>query len=131
MVLTAYSALSLVTSSCLPPSPRGLNGISCPGWADDASARLSISNGCQDHTPSPYATAPFVLRARGIAHEARPPCDIVAPDAARVHRIPRSTFVTIAIRPSLVEAGWRDETTYFRKTEAQYFSREDWQAKSR
>jgi hypothetical protein len=31
----------------------------------------------------------------------------------------------------LVEAGWRDETTYFRKTEAQYFSREDWQAKSR
>jgi hypothetical protein len=23
----------------LPPSPRGLNGISCPGWVDDASAR--------------------------------------------------------------------------------------------
>jgi hypothetical protein len=26
-----------------------------PGWADLISARLSISNGCQDHTTSPYA----------------------------------------------------------------------------
>jgi hypothetical protein len=29
--------------------------------------------------------------------------------AARVHRIPRSTFVTIAIRPSLIEAGRRNQ----------------------
>ncbi len=41
-----------------------------PGWADKTSARLSISNGCQDHTTSPYASAPFVLRARSFAHEA-------------------------------------------------------------
>jgi hypothetical protein len=26
-----------------------------PGWVDKTSARLSISNGCQDHTTSPYA----------------------------------------------------------------------------
>src|SRR5438034_10423157 len=38
---------------------------------------------------------------------------------------PASTFVTIAIRPSLVEAGWREEIIYFRKTEA-LFWREDW-----
>jgi hypothetical protein len=30
MVLTAYFALSLVTSSFLPPSPRGLKGFACP-----------------------------------------------------------------------------------------------------
>src|SRR6266702_2783291 len=40
----------------LPPSPRGLHGISYPGWAACASARLDINNGCQDHTTSPYAT---------------------------------------------------------------------------
>jgi len=33
-----------------------------PGWVDKTSARLSISNGCQDHTTSPYATMPLVLR---------------------------------------------------------------------
>jgi hypothetical protein len=48
----------------------------------------------------------------------------------RVHRIPHSTFVTIAIRPSLVEAGWREEITDFGKTEAEYFSREDWTVES-
>src|ERR1700736_6896551 len=34
-----------------------------PGWAAKTSAGLSISNGCQDHTTSPYATMPLVLRA--------------------------------------------------------------------
>ena len=57
------SALSPVTSSFLPPSRRGLNGASNPGWAECTSARLSISNGCQDHTTSPYASMPFVLHA--------------------------------------------------------------------
>ena len=70
MVLTVSFALSPVTSSFLPPSPPGLHGASNPGWAEYASARLSISNGCQDHTTSPYASAPFVLRARSFAHEA-------------------------------------------------------------
>jgi hypothetical protein len=63
MVFTVSFALSPVTSSFLPPSPHGLNGASNTGWVDRASARLSISNGCQDHTTSPYASAPFVLRA--------------------------------------------------------------------
>jgi hypothetical protein len=67
--LTVYSALSPVTSSFLPPSLRGWNGISYPGWADDASAELGISNGCQDHTISPYASMPLVSRTLLIAHE--------------------------------------------------------------
>src|SRR6266700_2678044 len=61
----------------LPPSPRGLDDISYPGWADDASARLDISNGCQDHTISPYATMPLVLRVcRSLTIVS--PCDPVS-----------------------------------------------------
>jgi hypothetical protein len=51
-----------VTSSFLPPSPYGLNDALDTRLAERASARLSISNGCQDHTTSPSARAPFVLR---------------------------------------------------------------------
>jgi hypothetical protein len=51
-----------------------------------ASARLDTSNGCQDHTLLPYASAPFVLRAL-IAHETALR-SVHAPDAACVHRIP-------------------------------------------
>src|SRR6266566_7081722 len=47
----------------LPPSPRGLNDTSNTGWADGVSTRLSINNGCQDHTTSPSATLPLVSRA--------------------------------------------------------------------
>ena len=54
--------ISPVTSSFLPPSPRGLNGASDTRLGRHASTRLDISNGCQDHTTSPYASAPFVLR---------------------------------------------------------------------
>jgi hypothetical protein len=40
-----------------------------PGWVDKTSARLSISNGCQDHTTSPYAqrrsSCAFADRSRG------------------------------------------------------------------
>jgi hypothetical protein len=85
--LTTYSAL-LVTSSFLPPSRRGWNGISYPGWADDASAALGTSNGCQDHTISPYASMPLVSRTLLIAHELPRPAissahDIVASIASR------------------------------------------------
>jgi hypothetical protein len=54
--------------------------------------------------PGPHAFAVRVCAVRLARSRDRsrgePPCDVVAPDAARVHRIPRSTFVTIAIRPS-------------------------------
>jgi hypothetical protein len=57
-----------------------------PGWAAKTSARLSISNGCQDHTTSPYASMPLVLLAP-ITHEARK----LALQSSRVHDIVAST----------------------------------------
>jgi hypothetical protein len=70
MVLTAYIALSPGT------------GRSCPRRSRDKPATLTPASGRQDHTTSPSAPAPLVLRRR---------C---------VHRIPHPTSVTIAIRPS-------------------------------
>jgi hypothetical protein len=51
MVLTVYSVLSPVSRALLPPSPALL------------SANLMPASGHQDHTPSPYASAPFVIGA--------------------------------------------------------------------
>jgi hypothetical protein len=72
-----------------------------PGWADAISARLDISNGCQDHTILPYALAPFVLRAVVCSRKTalRTHC---APDAAASTASPPA-FVTIAKRPSCRE----------------------------
>jgi hypothetical protein len=63
--------------------------------------RLDTSNGCQNHTLLPYASASFVWRAK-IAH-GKPPCDHPSrPTLPRPpHPLPR--FVTIAIRPSCRE----------------------------
>jgi hypothetical protein len=98
--------LSPVTSSFLPPSPRGLNGISYPGWADDASARLDISNGCQDHTTSPYATTPLVLRARlNRSRACTRPAISSRPTLPRPPH-PASRFVTIGRNAPLLETGW-------------------------
>jgi hypothetical protein len=38
--------------------------------------------------------------------------------------------VTIARTPLFIEAGWRDEITVFRKTEAEYFLRQGWTVES-
>ena len=67
--------------------------------------RLDTSHGCQDHTVLPYATAPFVWRARNRSQETRPAITSRA-RRFRVHRSPGPTFVTIAIRPSC-GPGWR------------------------
>ena len=64
--------------------------------------QLDTSNGCQDHTALPSATAPLVLRAV-IAHETSRRSALRSHRRARscrVHRIPDPTSVTIAIRPS-------------------------------
>jgi hypothetical protein len=44
-----------VVTTVAPEITRLFDDQSKPGWADLISARLSISNGCQDHTTSPYA----------------------------------------------------------------------------
>jgi hypothetical protein len=68
---TAYSALSPGT------------GLSCPRHRrKSSSANLTPASGRQDHTTSPSAVAPLVLRRY------------------HVHRIPHPTSVTIAKRPS-------------------------------
>jgi len=63
---------------------------------------LDTSNGCQDHTASPYAISAVRLRAgRSLTtlQESRPASPFRA-RRYRVHRIPTPTSVTIAIRPS-------------------------------
>jgi hypothetical protein len=72
MVLTVSFVLSLVTGLVAT--------IAC---GNVISANLTPASGRQDHTTSPSASARFVKRA------------------ARVHRIPFPTSVTIASRPSL------------------------------
>jgi hypothetical protein len=69
MVLTAYGALSPATnSSCHRRPTDGWRAE--PGWADLASAGLSISNGCQDHTLSPYAaTSPIASTSHVLPAE--------------------------------------------------------------
>src|ERR1700684_3551622 len=71
MVLTVSFGLSLVT------------GLFCHHRSADTCPRnLTPASGRRDHTTSPSASAPLVLRCQGV------------------HRIPRPTFVTIAKRPS-------------------------------
>jgi hypothetical protein len=61
--------------------------------------QLDTSNGCQDHTASPYAATSFVCAPRSLTSQSSPCNHVHAPDAPRPpHPIP--TSVTIAIRPS-------------------------------
>src|SRR5258708_32703016 len=66
--------------------------------------RLDTSNGCQDHTVLPYASALFVLRAP-IAHRLEP---ALRPTSARntaASTATRPSFVTMANAP-LSGTGW-------------------------
>jgi hypothetical protein len=83
----------------LPPSSANM---ACQSPVGPTRLRgLGISNGCQDHTTSPYADASFVLRAvASLTGSKTRPAITCAPDAA-ASTASRTTFVTIAIRPSL------------------------------
>jgi hypothetical protein len=82
---TTYAVLSPATnSSC--HRHRRIDGSAKPGWACENLRRFDTSNGCQNHTVLPYATASFVCRAvRSLTAE--PPCDLVRARRCRVHRI--------------------------------------------
>jgi hypothetical protein len=70
-----------------------------------ASADLAPALERRDHTISSSATASLV-RVTVTAHRSSDPLrNPITPDAARVHRIPRPTFVTIAKRPSWKSTG--------------------------
>jgi hypothetical protein len=66
----------------------------------------------QNHTTSPSASVPFVLRH------------------SRVHRSPRPTSVTIAIRPSCGHGMTENKHVIWVKSEAKYFWKWGWTAKS-
>src|SRR5882762_851907 len=107
MVLTVSFVLSSATNSFLSPSPSGLPATS-PGWTGFASAQLDISNGCQDHTTSPYAAtstnasthrvrqiqvlAEALKRRssarRSIAHSQSCPATTISRQRCCVHHIP-------------------------------------------
>ena len=57
------------------------------GRVDAASAHLGTSNGCQDHTVLPYASAPYVLRGQCSLTENRP-ANTSRTRRCRVHHLP-------------------------------------------
>jgi len=84
---TAYSALSPATNSSCHRRPADCMASHIPVGLS-ASARLSINNGCQDHTTSPSATLPLVSRAALDRSRVASPCDLMRTRQRRVHRIP-------------------------------------------
>jgi hypothetical protein len=84
----------------LPPSPVELSFRPRPVGPTKTSTDLTPASRRQDHTTSPYAHAPFVLRAGSSLTGNNPPCDPnCTPDAA-ASTTSRPASVTIAIRPS-------------------------------
>jgi hypothetical protein len=65
---------------------------------------LDISNGCQDHTTSPYASAPFVRAPVDRSQlQKEQPCNYLWRADAAASTASHPAFVTIAIRPSVGE----------------------------
>jgi hypothetical protein len=94
---------------CAPPG----TGLSCPCRSRDHHlARLTPASGCQGHTTSPSA-----LRLRSSSRNS---C---------VHRSSASPVVTIAIRPSSIEAGCAKHVHISEKRK-QDFSQQNWTVES-
>ena len=98
MVLTAYVVLSPATNSSCHRRQRIKVGRTRSGRR--RLRQLDTSNGCQDHTVLPSASAPFVCAPsdRSRAQRTRPAITYVPDAAASTASHPAS--VTIAIRPS-------------------------------
>jgi hypothetical protein len=101
MVLTAYFALSPVSEFLLSPSLADMDCLSPVG--PTRLREFNTSNGCQDHTTSPSAHAPFVS-APLIAHGKPALPSRHTPNAA-ASTASRPASVTIAIRPSVGRDG--------------------------
>ena len=71
-----------------------------PGRAWTDHRRLGTSNGCQDHTVLPYARNVVRPARLAIAHEDQPALRPRLRADALASTTSRTTFVTIAIRPS-------------------------------
>jgi hypothetical protein len=99
MVLTASFALSPGT------------GLSCPCHQRDHLADLASASGGQDHATSSSASAPFVRAKNSRAPPTRP-------------SHPRLTRRDDRDTSLFIEAGWREISMFFRKTEEKFFARE-------
>ena len=87
--------------------------------------RLDTSNGCQDHTLLPYASAPLVLRVcRSLTGEPAPRSRCARNAATSTASHP--TFVTIASRPSSQGGMAKVVSLIWVNREAIYFLQEDW-----
>ena len=77
-------------------------GSSAPGRADLPSADLTPTVRRQDHTTSPYASAPLVSTSQGsLTSPKSPPCHPIARTMPPRPPHPVPTFVTMANAPSL------------------------------
>jgi hypothetical protein len=84
---------SVANGLAIHRSPVGLDNLH----------QLDTSNGCQDHTALPYASAPFVCALQSLTGE--PPCDPHhAPTLPRPPQ-PAPTFVTTADAPLAEQDG--------------------------
>ncbi len=143
MVLTVYSALSSATNSFCHRHRR-MSGLREARLGSQDLRRFDTSNGCQDHTASPYATrlrqeaSPACAHPRSVGEDrssavrlrapiahGEPPCDQNArPTLPRPpHPIP--TFVTMANAP---REGWDGGVmgVIWGRREGEYFCGEDW-----
>jgi hypothetical protein len=99
---TAYIALSPATnSSC--HRHRRIEDFAEPGWARENLRQLDTSNGCQDHTVLPYASASSSACPRSLT--GNPPCDSVSRLTLLRPPHPIPTLVTMANAP-LLGTGW-------------------------
>ena len=100
---TAYAALSPATNSSCHRHRRIKVRLTRSGSKN--LRRFDISNGCQDHTVLPYASAPFVCAPVDRSRETRPAIPFRANAAASTASRPAP--VTIASRPSEWDrTGW-------------------------
>src|SRR5579864_5902126 len=96
---TAYAVLSPATNSSCHRRRRILAIVQTRSGLDDH-RRLGTSNGCQDHTVLPYARNVVRPARLAIAHEVQPALRPRLRADALASTTSRTTFVTIAIRPS-------------------------------
>jgi hypothetical protein len=66
-----------------------ISGWSKPGWADQPPQDLTPASGCQDHTTSPYAAAPFVSSPPMTHGKPALPSRVVPDAAASIASTPR------------------------------------------
>ena len=87
---------------------------------------LDTSNGCQDHTTWPYASAPFVCVPSLRSRARSPPCDDVCAPNAAASTAPRPAFSDDRETPLFGDGMAGVVGVIWGNREANYFCREGW-----